>query len=286
MYPESLLKYIPPNFDLSKYDKAANMELINWIENLAMRLLGFAASKNKLALLDAKQKALIEGLTQQIINQGVVLGSQYSAMLDEMLKKDDAEYTSIVRDITYYELFSLSDILKTTDMDKLYSEVKSIFLHPLNQQELGKLNDPLPTYRENDEARLSLLEVDMNCSDSEITAAFSEWLKHTRAKELSETSMLKRREHKLNKFNPVAFRKWHDAQVLAYLDLITWNNLKGNKTTSKIIGDILFPDPKSLRDSTAMINDTVKPLANKLTSLTTTRRMLKVVADKSRKKTA
>ena len=285
MYSKNLLKYIPQNFELSKYDKAANMELINWIENLAMRLLGFAASKNKLALLDPKQKALIEGLTQKIINQGVTLGSQYSAMLNEMLTKDDAEYTSIVRDITYYELFRLSDILKTTDMDRLYSEVKSIFLHLLNQQELGKLNDPLPTYRENDEARLSWLEVDMNCSDSEITAAFSEWLKHTRAKKLSEIPMLKRREHKLNKFNQVAFRKWHDAQVLAYIDLITWNNLKGNKITSKIIGDILFPDPKSLRDSTAMINDTVKPLANKLTSLPTTRRMLKVLSDTNRKKT-
>jgi|GEM_PF-1745824 len=285
MYPEHLLKYIPSNFDLSKYNKAANMELISWIENLAMRLIGFSASKNKLALLDTKQKVLIEGFTQKIIDQGVVLSSPYSTILSEILTKDDAEYTSIVRDITYYELFSLSDILKTTDMDKLYSEVKSMFLHLLNQQELGELNDPLPIYRENDDARLSWLEVDMNCSDGEITAAFSEWLKHTRAKELSEISMLKRREHKLNKFNQVAFRKWHDAQVLAYLDLITWNNLEGNKTTSKIIGDILFPDPKSLRDSTAMINDTVKPLANKLTSPTTMRRMLKVVADKNRKKT-
>jgi len=262
------------------------MELINWIENLAIRMLSFATSKNKLALLDTKQKTLIEGLTQEAINQGVVLGSPYSKLLNVMLMKDHAEYTSIVRDITYYELFSLADILKTTDMDKQYSEVKSMFLHLLNQQELGKLNAPLPTYRENDEARLSWLEVDMNCSDSEITAAFSDWLKHARTKELSETPMLKRREHKLNKFNQVAFRKWHDAQVLAYLDLITWNNLVGNKITSKIIGDILFPDPKSLRDPTAMINDTVKPLANKLTSLIIMRRIFKVVMDENRKKTA
>jgi len=284
MYQEYLQQYIPPNFDLTKYDKAANMELINWIENLNTRMLSYAASKTKQELLDEKIRALLEDLTQKNIKQGILLDTPCSTLINGLIMDDDAEYTSIVRDITYFELFQLTEMLKTADMDKIHSEVDSTIFPLINQKTLGKLNGSLPIYREVSEQNLSWLEIDMDCSDSEITAAFSSWLKHTRIKESSETSKHKRREHKLNKFNQVAFRKWHDAQALAYLDLITWNNLKGNKTTSKIIGDILFPDPKSLRDSTAMINDTVKPLANKLASLPTIRRMIKVLAEETGRK--
>lgn len=281
MYPKHLQQFIPPNFNLSKYDKAANLELGSWIENLFSRLLSFAASEKA---LDEKTKTLIEGITQNNIGHGVLLNSQFSAFLNILILEDDAEHASVVREITYFELFTMSDSLKTEAMSELYSEVKSSIFPLINQKELGKLNDAFPVQSQDEEEHLSWLQIDMNCSDSEITAAFSGWLKQARTKAESEIKKTKRREIKLKSFNKVTFRKWHDAKVLAYIDLVTWNALKGNKITSKALGDILFPNPRDLRDTTALINDTIKPLAKKLMSLPTLRRMFKVLADQSRKK--
>lgn len=281
MYQEHLQKYIPPDFDLAKYDKAANMELVSWIENLSMRLIGFMASDKVLA---QKQKTLLEDISQKNISYGVVLDTPYAEFLNGLIMDDDAEYASVVKDITYFELFTMADAVKTPELGKVYSAIESTILPLINQKMLGKLNDVFPVYSLDDEENLAWLEIDMNCSDNEITAAFSGWLDRARKRQLAENEKPKRREHKVNKFNQVAFRHWHDAKVLAYIDLVSWNNLKGNKITSNIIGNILFPDPRSLRDSTAIINDTVKPLANKLTSPPNIRRMIKVFADKNRKK--
>lgn len=285
MYSEQLDKFIPEEFNLDKYEIAANMPLECWLANLSMRLLGYVFTKTPTETVDESQKALIRNINNQNIQTGVITDQRINQLLNELIMHDQSESSSVVKQITYLELFSLADALKSPELEKLYSEIELSTFSVLNQDNAGQLTEFISTSDVYPEDELSFLQIDMNCSDNEIKAAFSGWLQQEREKRKSYKSV-NRREHQMKNFNTVTFRKWHDARVIAYLDLVTWNYLEGNKVTSKIIGDILFPETniRDTRDTTAMINDTVKPLANKLADRTVLKRMANVIADKNRQK--
>ena len=133
-------------------------------------------------------------------------------------------------------------------------------------------------YEESDNSWLS---VDLSCSKKEIMEAFSGWL--ARAKAATETKPSSR-ERKINIFNETAFRKWHAEKVLPYIDLFIWNKLKGNQIKDPIIGAILYPDLRDIRDKGKLIFDNTKPYVDKLMSINTFRRMLAVHAEENRKK--
>ncbi|THK41104.1 hypothetical protein E8Q33_09885 [Methylophaga sp. SB9B] len=285
MYSDHLDKFIPEEFNLEKYEVAANMPLECWLVNLSMRFLGYISSKTPMESFDDSQKALIRNINTQNIQSGVITDQRINQLLNELIMHDQSESSSVVKEITYLELFLLADNLKSPELEKLYIETELSTFSVLNQDNAGKLNDFISTSDIYPEDELSFLQVDMNNSDNEIKSAFSGWLQQEREKRKSDKTT-NRREHQMKNFNTVTFRKWHDARVIAYLDLITWNCLEGNKVTSKILGDILFPETsiRDTRDTTAMINDTIKPLANKLADRTVLKRMANVIADKNRQK--
>lgn len=280
MYPEHLKQYVPPEFDMAKYDAAANMELVNWLENLTMRMIGYHAIGKS---LDEQTIKMILDLTQKNISLGVVLESSYAEILDAMLAEDSAQYASVVRQLTYFDLFSTADGLKTEGLEQLYSELQTNIYPLINQNSLGQLNEFMQIEAMDGKDNLAWLEIDLNCSKNEILDAVSGWVANAKA-ERQATQKTNNRERKINSFNLVAFRKWHDARVLAYLDLATWNSLIGNKVTSKILGEILFPDPKLIIDKTGRVDDSSIHYANILTSQASLRRMLNVLADSNRKK--
>lgn len=285
MYSEQLDKFIPEEFKLEKYEVAANMPLECWLANLSMRFLGYICSKADMDSVDDSQKALIRNINTQNIQNGVITDKRINELLNGLIMHDQSESSSVVKQITYLELFSLAENLKSPELEKLYLETELSTFSVLNQDNAGQLNEFICTADIYPEDDLSYLQIDMDCSDKEIKAAFSGWLQQERKKRKADKSA-NRREHQMKNFNTVTFRKWHDARVIAYLDLVTWNYLEGNRVTSKTLGDLLFP-PTSIRDKrdpTAMINDTVKPLANKLTDRTTLKRMANVIADKNRQK--
>lgn len=283
MYSEHLKKYIPPSFYLEKYNDTANIDLVTWHLNLSARFLGYLMSQNPSISVEETHLDQIRLMNEQNIEMGVMQEDGYGLFLNDLMMKDQAEHTSVVRNITYYELFALTDAIKTEELEQLYSDVNISFFPLVNQTKLGKLNEFIPFSDYYIEDDLSLVQIDFDCSDSEIKDAFSGWLRQEREKR-KEESISKRREYKLKIFSQATFRKWHDDKVLAYIDLVTWNFIQGNKLTSKIIGDILFPAHKDLRNSTAMIDDTLKPLAAKLTDITTLKRMAKVFAEENRQK--
>lgn len=115
MYPEYLHQYIPPDFDLAKYDKAANMEFINWIENLEQRFEPFMhyltgdATCNELKKKDANkydknlyafinegvnQKELVQKKISNNISCGVVLDSLFHSFFKTSFIDDGTEYAS------------------------------------------------------------------------------------------------------------------------------------------------------------------------------------------------
>ena len=275
MYPEHLKKYIPPNFDLAKYENAKNMDLENWFRNLMFR-----------QLITAK-----EG-DDYFLNIHLEHGAFLSpAMTDEQiieLYPDGADQygpnsLAVVRNVLLKEvMWVANDINLRADHQKfidLYNYCEEATAD--DEDRSSQLNNYLALEDKNgsDDVWLS---VDFSCSDSEIQQAFDFWLKKTR-KRLDNVNVhsKKRREPKTNQFNSVTRGKWYKNKVLPYLDLANWNHLQGNNVTSAILGEILFPDNMG---STATIDDTVKPLASKLTSTDVTKRMMAVVYELNRQK--
>jgi len=278
-YPEYLRKYIPPEFDLTKYGLAANMELPDWFENLWVRL-GYQTIR---MTLDEEQKEAISILNKANISRGILIDGPYYRLMSLTFQFDQTTQTSVVRDISYMDLFHKSDLLMTDELAKLYSEVNSFVTPMLDHARFEKLTSPVRLNGSMNENSLSWLEVDLDCSDKEIVNAFSSWLQSSRH-QLKVEKKLKRREHQLKKLNKVSFRKWHDEKVLAYIDLAMWNTINETGATNKIYGEILFNDPKDLRDKTKKIEDTVKHYARELTSPDFLRRVFKLLSDQGRQK--
>lgn len=304
MYPEHLQKYIPPEFDLAKYDKAANMDLIHWMNNLIKRSSIFSCYQandysfdeynlphkapleddlynfphGKLSPKESFEKELFENIAE-----GVIVDSSIHTFFDALFISETGDNLSTVKGMTYEDLFLLKAKYLTDERQEIYSNVEQSICPTVYESNLGELNNVIQCFDANGNIDSSWLKVDMNCSDSEITKAFSSWLKKTRT-ELDGQRKTKTRERKLNHFNQVTFRKWHDAKVLPYIDLVTWNFLKKNKVTSKILGEILFPDPRNLSDKAKIIEDTTRPYVSQLTSLSFKSRVISVLKDESRKK--
>lgn len=291
MYSKELQKYIPPEFNLNNYNKSANINLKTWVINILARMVFYKLYEFD---IDPFQYENVErsdidnfiAFSEISISDGVIeLDEGMDELINKLIDMDKAMYLSQVRELTYFELFNLSDSLKTEALSREYQQTKSTVIPSLAmlfQNSLGILNDTVTLNDKFWSDDSVLLKVDLSCSDSEIKMAFSDWLKEKRKhKAVKET---KRRSYQLKKLNNVTFRKWYDARILAYLDLVSWNHLQGNRLTSKVIGDILFPSEGELRDTTSLINDTVKPLSNKLANITTIKRMIRVYVEESRKK--
>lgn len=274
-------KFIPPNFDLSKYN-TANLDLLTWLHNLQRRL----DSDTYLGQpqLEVNSEETILGN----IDLGVATDTFLTeAMIKSFLVNDKAQYLSVTRELTCYEVMAKGEELFSDDgLTSIYTNLDAGQTLHTFQRSLGKLNNVLAADGINEDGSYrAWLEVDLSCSDAEIKESFNSWLKHVRDRTTKRAAkQSRRRNYKLNKLNETTFRKWHDAKVLPYLDLIAWNLLKGNKITSAIIGDILFSGPNERPDPTATVNDTVKPLAQKLTSSEQINRMVAVLFDTYRKK--
>lgn len=269
MYPESLEKYIPSGFDLSKYKNTADMHLLDWASNLGKRC-GL-----KIEILDED----LEELTSENIESGAV-----STLVGGTLGVNGT--VSILREVTCYQVMAIGDDLEEKlGARTLYSTMpKRDFSQRGKNNLLNKFISEINGYHDWLMAEPAWLEIDMSCSDKEIQNSFANWLKNKRLEKFAADEKRKRREYKLKDFSAATLRRWHEARVLAYLDLEAWNYLRGNKITTKIYGDILFPEYKDERDNTAYVNDTVKPLADLLTSQDVLMRMRKVGSETNRQK--
>jgi uncharacterized protein DUF6387 len=279
VYSENLQKYVPPNFDLAKYESAANMELTDWFENLWVRM-GYRATN---LVVGEEEAQALKALNQINISRGLLTDGPYYKIMYASFELDQTTQLSIIRDISYIDLFHKADLLKTDELAKLYSETSSFVTSMIDKDRYGKLAEPVRIGGLINEHSLSWLEVDMDCSDSEIKEAFSAWLIRSKQKQKAEKKP-KRREHKLNNLNKVTLRKWHDERVLAYIDLAMWNELNGTDVTNNIYGKILFPDLRDIRSKEKKVEDTIQQYALELTSPDFLRRVFKLLSDADRKK--
>nr|WP_320166530.1 DUF6387 family protein [uncultured Methylophaga sp.] len=270
-----LKEFIPPDFELSKYVSTAELSLSGWLENLTARLLAFQACQQSSDTLGEPQKSLIESQVTLNLQHGVVTTSQYSQIINALLEKDTASYSAIVRELTHYDLFSMAKSIELDEMRDLYDEIDTTVYHFLNQSDLGELNTPLSIFSMDDKES-SWLEIDLNSSDKEIKTAFNQWLEGKRRTEHAHSETPKnRRNRKFKAFNAVTLRKWHDARVLQYIDVMTWNVINGKSPSYNILGNILFPEAYDLSNKAERVEEVVVPYVHKLMNVSTLRRMVK-----------
>lgn len=280
------------------------MELIYWVDNLIKRakpykmvlnndqnFVGFkynSASGTSKEFYDfvtygLDERELFQKTVLENLLGGAALDDNVHNLVQTRFVEQDIEPTAIVGEINYSDLISLNNLKITDEMRQQYASIDQTTFPLLKEKSLAELEKPVYSYGVNKEIEHSWLKVDMSCSDSEIRAAFNEWLKLQRDREKSLIQQ-KRRVHKIKTINDTTLRKWHDARVLAYMDLMCWNFLNNQKVSSNVLGEILYPNPRLVSDRAKMIDDTTKPYAEKLTSDRFLRRVTKLVIDKKRKK--
>lgn len=264
MYAEHLQPFIPPNFDLSKYKAASNINLWDWSCNFGKRC----------------------GLRLEIYDEDLILDNIENGVFvtEKKTTSSSNDLISVLREVNAYQVFLMSDELdKRFGGKKLYAQAQENGLYDrTSDSELNQYISELDETYDWFMLDPAWLEIDMSCSDKEIKEAFNQWLSHKRA--ATNDKKLKRREYKLKEFSEATLRRWAEARVLEYLDLEAWNFLHDNVVTSKIYGDILFPEYRDKRDNTSYINDKVKPLAELLTSQDMIMRMRKVFFQTNRQK--
>jgi hypothetical protein len=275
MYSKHLQKYIPPDFSLEKYEKCKNIGLDGWAENLLLRFTTYLQCKQKNVLSDDTLMQLRDKVNQNIevaIHRDKVL---INFFLEVISAEDDIGRNKVLNDMSYLELFSLMEELKTDELEEQFSRIKSSFINTLDRERLGKLNQVVDISL-GVEDYSAWLRINMDCSKSEIMGAFEDWLDWKKA-ELEKTKIHTKHDKKINVFSESAFDSWTQAKVLPYLDLYCWNKLNGVELSEDILNDLLFPLPDDPANGVA---HKTKGYVRKLMSLSTFKRMFSVLSSK------
>ena len=235
------------------------MDLLDWANNLSNR--GYVLSD----FMQMESSDKIESRIMENINLGVLIDDPLTREdFHSFVESDWVELVALVRDIRSFEV--KNKLKECDDLDAITE------LNSKDEFAVDRFTEK--------ESNLAWLQIDMTGEDDEILEAFTGWLKRTRGQ--NKVIKRNRRDYKHKKFSQATLRRWHNDRVLPYLDLHTWNVHKGNTVTNKILGDILFPDPKDTRNREALITNTLKPLAKTLISKNMLDRMFKVFSEQSR----
>lgn len=106
-----------------------------------------------------------------------------------------------------------------------------------------------------DQQIASIASVNVNIPDDILVKSFLSWV-HNERQRIGRNVLKKA-------ISNATFRRWHEARLLQYMDIISWHKLTGTVITDGQAGMILFPDDN--RGGVAeRIRKTTKPLARGL----------------------
>ena len=144
----------------------------------------------------------------------------------------------------------MQDVKKKEQLDKIVK--KSLFssLYDLGNEATKPIENHL-----DDGFEMSHVIVNMMAPDEFILEDFKRWLSFQR-RYSGFTSRIKKIEKK-------DFDDWSEKKVLAYIDLMIWQNLTSTVFTQQQIGEALFPNEIGVSLG-ERIRKTIKPLAEEL----------------------
>lgn len=124
-----------------------------WIVNILIKLIGYKAYETQADLSSISEEEfekLIPGL-ELLIDKALIteLDVRFCLMISDLIKMDKGRYTAQVRELTYYDLFTIADDLHVGEIGQLYSDIGKSMIPPiamLLQNKLGSLNEPVDYY--------------------------------------------------------------------------------------------------------------------------------------------
>lgn len=257
-------EWLPDWFDLKNYDSVANMDLSGWAQALQIREIITSAAR-------AKNKNNIEEIIKHLVHaakhpdagwdkKGLQIPESWlhslgmcavSPVSVGMIGIAWSEVPSEGDWGDYKHYFESGEPKINPEIMEKYERLDET---PLEEIYFAKLPEG-KSYLEYT-GGLTFAFVDITASDERLIEEFKSWLKEARAR-------AKMVEPKPHKFTSADLMKWHEKQVLPYIDLTNWAQLKDIKITQQEIGNVLFPNDYdiSLDDR---IRRTVKPLVEEL----------------------
>ncbi len=243
--------HLPAWFNLKRYECTSIFSLHQWTHELEER--GRLLSWSKSDDLVFEEGDLLKRFDTILKNLGK---NKFDSMVIQGEPKNiDDEYfnvgSSSVSPLNYVLARTLmQDVKKKEQLDKIVK--KSLFssLYDLGNEATKPIENHL-----DDGFEMSHVIVNMMAPDEFILEDFKRWLSFQR-RYSGFTSRIKKIEKK-------DFDDWSEKKVLAYIDLMIWQNLTSTVFTQQQIGEALFPNEIGVSLG-ERIRKTIKPLAEEL----------------------
>lgn len=285
--------YIPPNFDLKKYDALASFSAKDWLTNIVARLPNFYDFERSflLAVYGGEEGEIAINEIDPAIHHFSETGEHFlkypnimtndvdinlSCGSDRILDLESSTYRYILR------LFSQKRI-ESISVEGIMGVVLTIEGHPELKETMKILRDRdeddnstpahwkeiynLPAthftdYQLKEKNHLDYVEIDFRLPDNVLIDNFTRYLSQRRQDGIeAHTSRDKY-------FTGSKLRRWFESRAIPYLDLIQWNEKQGRKVPHAVAGKVIFSDlgKNDFRVPASMIADTTLKNIKEMTS--------------------
>lgn len=238
-------------FDIRKYDKTSEMNIIDWYQSFSVRhliLVGLDLEQEK----GTVDENLRDSVLSIFLNPIPATGSKQAPFLK-------GPYNPV-------------NDLPLIHIKRISTSKLQVVLDEFQNGEKGKTGEKEGIGEEDDDSSfgynivaveeyysdgsIPAIKVDLNYSDEDLVIDFKKWLN------------IKRNSDGIQSFRelPICEKDmeiWGKNRVLAYLDLQLMARLFNSRITNSMIGNLLFPDDLDI-DSTEKIRKVVQPKVSKI----------------------
>lgn len=241
-------------FDLKKYDKLSELDLIGWYTQLDFRKVmlycGLTKEQSEPFILRIKENPIIANYdNSSTVNYNNLLGFEES---------------------DYLYPFSSFSVKNATTL-YITPECANIVSRPLfSQQELT--NPPqnfifsfLDTRLNNTNKSLANVTIDLQATNEQIISDFKHWL--TEYRKVADYPAIQKKDSStpLKAFTEKERAEWVKHRILPYIDLRLIAEFEGKKIKKDTLAELIFPD-EYFSNPDEKIKKTIKPIADWLLS--------------------
>lgn len=215
--------FCPDGFDINKYDVCKYFSRSAWLEALLIRELDLPVIKNreKLALAIIGRQEEYQGLANFVGNDlsypSVLPTSLYDFLFALSRYEPDGDeikavnfFIKKVRSPLYWDA-AIDYVCDAYDFDVVYADISR-------------------------ESCSKLLTVNLQETDEIILGEFKKWLSEQR---VERGDSIKRSSKQID---DKTLESWAEYKLLAYIDLLDWCDVTGNRFTHNQMGSLLYPD--------------------------------------------
>lgn len=232
---------LPAEFSLDKYSSTINFDIVDWVENLELRVLslymenccdgGYAHEMPRRSLC-ILEKPIFRRSTREEFekNPGLSKHIEISSVKDFTVRDFYWQNRGDHRYLKYMEEF-----------DEHINRAYGVECTPdqIDRQNELELRLDVPYFKMMKECGIShngdlIANIDLHATDEKIIADFTKWLSAAR----DQLKLITPRK----KFSKNEFSVWSKNCILPYLDLTAWARANDVEITQQLLGTSLFPD--------------------------------------------